>query len=68
MAVVALHLLVKSGADESFIDESRARQAGLPTIALAEPKVVQDLNGRQLVQATHRLEPVTLLISGNHLN
>lgn len=34
-----LSLLVDSGADDSFIDELLARHVGLPTIALAEPKV-----------------------------
>lgn len=61
-----LPLLVDSGADDSFIDESLAMQAGLPTVALWEPKSVQDLNGRLLARATHKTEPLTLLISGNH--
>lgn len=43
-----LWLLVDSGADDSFIDESLARQAGLPLEALSEPKMVLDLDGRAL--------------------
>lgn len=48
------------------VDQSLTRQAGLPTVKLAEPKVVQDFNGHQLVRAMHRSEPMTLLILGNH--
>lgn len=37
--------LFDSGADDSFIDETLALQAWLPLIKLAEPCVVQDLDG-----------------------
>lgn len=49
-----LSLLVDSGADDSFIDKSLARQVGLPLEALSEPKTVLDLDGRTLAQITHR--------------
>lgn len=44
--MLSLSLLVDSVADDSFIDESVARQAGLPLVALAEPKVALDEDGR----------------------
>lgn len=53
-------------ADDSFLDESLARQAGLSLIELAEPRTVQDLNSRTLARATHRTSSLTLLVSGNH--
>lgn len=52
--------------DDSFIKESLVRQASLSLIALAELKLVQDLNRRQLARATHQTKTVMLLISGNH--
>lgn len=36
-----LSFLVDLGADDSFMNQSLARQAGLPTVMLAEPKVVR---------------------------
>lgn len=47
-------LLVESGPDDSFIDETLARQAGLLLVELVEPRVVQDLVGRTLAQSSHR--------------
>lgn len=44
--------LVDSGADDSFIDEQLAKQAGLPLVALPEPRTVFNLNGRPLAHAT----------------
>lgn len=58
--------LVDSGTDDSFIDESLVRRAGLPIVSLAEPKEVLALDGRPLVRVTHRTEILTLLLSGNH--
>lgn len=59
-------LLIDSGADDSFIDETLARQAGLPLVRLAEPRVVQDLDGRTLARASFRTDTLSLLVSGNH--
>lgn len=61
-------LMVDSGADDSFIDETLAREAGLPLIQLSEPCTDQDLNGRTLARAraTHCTASLTLLVSGNH--
>lgn len=57
--------MVDSGADNSFVDENLARQAGLPLVELAEPCTVEDLNGCTLARATHHTASLTLLISGN---
>lgn len=59
-------LMVDSGADDSFIDETLARQAGLPLVELDQPRVIQDLNGRTLAHATCHTASLTLLVSGNH--
>lgn len=58
-------LLVDSGADDSFLDQSLARQAGLPLVKFAEPKLVLDLDGRTFTRVTHQTDSVTLLVSGN---
>ena len=59
-------LMVDSGADDSFIDEALAKQAGLPVVQLPEPRTIQDLDGRTLARCTHRTTLLTLLTSGNH--
>lgn len=56
-------LLVDSGADDSFIDETLARHAGLPLVELEEPHVVQDLDGRTSARSSHRTALLTLLVS-----
>lgn len=56
-------LRVDSGADDYFVNENLARQAG---IALSGPYCVFDLGGCPLARVTHRAAPVTLLVSGNH--
>lgn len=61
-----LKLLVDSGADDSFIDENLARQAGLPLVELPEPKEILDLNGHTLAKVKHRTDLLTVLVSGNH--
>lgn len=58
--------LVDSGADDSFIDESLAKHAGLPLVSLAEPREVLALDGRPLARITHRTDTLTFLLSGNH--
>lgn len=55
--------MVDSGTDNSFIDMSLARHAGLPIVELPEYRTVQDLNGRIIARATHRTTSLTLLIS-----
>lgn len=54
------------GADDSFIDERLAEQAGLRLEPLTEPKQVLGLDGRVLVRVTHRTALLGLLVSGNH--
>lgn len=60
-----LKLLVDSGADDSFVDENLARQAGLPLVELPEPKEILDLNGHTLAKVKHRTDLLTVLVSGN---
>lgn len=61
-----LSLLIDSGTEDSFLDETVARQAGVPLVTLPEPKTILDLNRQLLARFTHRTAPVTLLIFGNH--
>lgn len=63
---IPVSLLFVSGADDSFIDETLAKQAGLPLVELAQPRVVQDLDGRTLETALLRTASLTLIVSGNH--
>ena len=61
-----VQVLIDSGADDSFIDYELVSQANIPTIALSEPQEVLALDGKQLARVTHRTEPISLTLSGNH--
>lgn len=43
--------MVDSGADDSLIDETLARQAGLRLLKVPEPRTVLDLNSNTLALA-----------------
>ena len=58
--------LVDSGAEESFIDSALVAQWRVPTIKIPVPLAIHSLSGSQFAQVTHRTEPVSLLLSGNH--
>lgn len=58
--------LIDSGAEENFLDQQVADQAGIKLEALDSPVTTLALDGRLLAQVTHRSEPVTLILSGNH--
>lgn len=57
--------MIDSGADDAFIDENQARQAGFPRVELTEPRTVQDLNIHTLTPSMHGTTSLTHLISGN---
>ena len=59
--------LIDSGADESFIDLQYARKVGLPVSPLKRPLPASALNGHPLGPITHRAHPITLTVSGNHV-
>lgn len=64
---LSVSFLIESGANDFFLDERLARQAGLPLETLPEAKMVLNLDGRVIVRVTHRTVPVDLLVSDNHL-
>lgn len=59
-----LYLLVDSGADDKFIDESLAKQALIPFKALPAPRTILDLDGKPIARVTHPTRSLT--VSGNH--
>lgn len=62
-SLLPVPFLIDSGTDDSFLDESLARQASPPQVELAETHTVQGLNGRTLALATHRIASLTLLVN-----
>lgn len=58
--------LVNSGVDNSFPNETLAKQASIPHVELSDPHTVRDLNGRTIALVTHRTGSLTLLASDNH--
>lgn len=61
-----LSLLVDSGADDCFIDETLAKHAYILVEVLSELRTILDLNGKPITHVTHWTKPLTLVISGNH--
>ena len=59
--------LLDSGADECLIDVSLARQAGIPLEPLDAVLYAQALDGHLLGKITHRTVPLSLTLSGNHV-
>ena len=59
--------LLDSGADECLIDVSLARQFRIPLEPLDTVLSAQVLDGRSLGKITHRTIPLSLTISGNHV-
>ena len=56
-----------SGADECLIDRSFAVQSGIPLVPLARPLTARAIDGRKLPEITHETSPITLSMSGNHV-
>ena len=59
--------LLDSGADECLIDVTLARQAGIPLEPLDTTMSARALDGHVLGKISHRTIPVSLTISGNHV-
>ena len=59
--------LLDSGADECLIDIALARQAGIPLEPLEMTLSAQALDGHSLGKITHRTSPLSLTLSGNHV-
>ena len=59
--------LLDSGADECLIDVSLAHQAGIPLEPLDTVLSAQALDGHSLGKITHRTIPLSLTLSGNHV-
>ena len=59
--------LVDSGADDCLIDFDFATQAGISLVPLSKPLSMQALNGNHLGNVTHQTVPLSLVISGNHV-
>ena len=59
--------IIDSGADENFMDAQLARSATLPLVALECPLAVSALDGHNLGPITHRSIPLSMTISGNHV-
>ena len=64
---ISVGALVDSGSDDNLIDYEFATQAGIPLVPLAVPLSVQALNGQPLGKVTHQTSPLSLSISGNHI-
>ena len=59
--------LIDSGADDNLIDSEFAMQSGITLVPLPAPLSVQALNGNHLGKVTHQTIPLSLSISGNHV-
>lgn len=59
--------LIDSGAEQSFLDAVLANKLGLPLVLLRKPLQVSTLNGSLLAEITHRMQEITLVLSGNHV-
>lgn len=63
---LTLSAMVDSGAEDNFVDEEVAQQAGFPIESLETPIVVRALDGKFLALVTHQTTPLQLILSGNH--
>lgn len=52
---------------DSFIDEALVRQSRLPIEVLTVPCTILDLDGKPFTSVSNRIRPLTLILSGNHL-
>lgn len=59
-------MLIDSGADESFMDNTLVSELGIPTQPLSVPKDARALDGRSIGRVMYSTVPMTLRISGNH--
>ncbi|MGL5566538.1 MAG: retropepsin-like aspartic protease family protein, partial [Plesiomonas sp.] len=63
----AVEALIDSGAEGNFLDRGLVSELEIPTIPLHQPIAVHALNGQTLPTITHSTTPMTLTISGNHI-
>lgn len=63
---IPVSALIDSGAEDNFLDQEVAVQAGVRLVALASPITALALDGRLLAKVTHCTEPLTIMLSGNH--
>lgn len=63
----SLSVLINSGAEQNFIDVSLVSKFSISTRPLPHPLRVFALSGHRLPDITHITLPVTLTLSGNHV-
>ncbi len=63
-----LQALTDSGAGDNFLDNDLALQSGIPLEELESPLTANALDGRVLALVTRRTVPVSLVLSGNHID
>lgn len=61
-----IHVLVVSGADDSFIDIDLVKQINVSLVSLPKPKEVLALDGHLISTVTHCTAPISLTLSGSH--
>ena len=59
-------VLIDSGADESLMDWSLARQNQVKTVPLTHPVTASALDGRLLFRVTHCTEPIQVTLTDDH--
>jgi len=64
---LTMPVLIDSGADKSFVDHRYAQEARLPLALLGKPLSAFALDGHPMGPITHRTQPLTLTVSGNHI-
>jgi hypothetical protein len=63
----SLQILIDSGVDMRLMDVTLASKLGIPTPPLSFPMNVRALNGRSIGQVNHHTTPISLQVSGNHI-
>lgn len=56
-----------SGAEDNLMDSGLSQQLGLPLEALEAPLPTMALNDEVIARITHRTLPVSVMVSGNHV-
>ena len=67
LETLSVGALLDSGADECLIDVTLAHQAGIPLEPMDETLSTQALDGHSMGKITHRTAPLSLTLSGNHI-
>lgn len=61
-----VNILVDLSAEDNFINLDLETQTNVPIHHLADLKEVSAVNGDRLSHVTHKTDPTTLILSGNH--